>query len=102
MFVDSGAWIAYFSVRDARHAEADGRLRAAVGTRRILVTTNLILAEVHRWFLFQAGIAPAAAALGRIDATPLVKVVYAMRSITGRHGPGWRSSPTSASPTRTR
>lgn len=77
VFVDSGAWIAYFSVRDAHHAEADGRLRAAVGTRRILVTTNLILAEVHRWFLFQAGIAPAAAALGRIDATPLVKVVYA-------------------------
>jgi uncharacterized protein len=77
VFVDSGAWIAYFSVRDARHAEAEGGLRAAVATRRVLVTTNLILAEVHRWFLFQAGIAPAAAALDRIDATPLVKVVHA-------------------------
>lgn len=77
MFVDSGAWIAYFSVRDARHAEADSRLRAAVGTRGVLVTTNLILAEVHRWLLFRTGIAPAAAALDRIDATPLVKVVCA-------------------------
>src|SRR5262249_61952948 len=71
VFVDSGAWIAYFSVRDARHAEADSRLRAAVGMRRVLLTTNLILAEVHRWVLFQAGIVPAAAAHDRIDAAPL-------------------------------
>src|SRR5262249_8986601 len=77
VFVDSSAWIAYFSARDARHAEADMLLRAAVRTSRLLVTTNLVLAEVHRWLLFRAGIAPAAAALDRIDATPLARVIYA-------------------------
>ncbi len=77
VFVDSGAWIAYFSLRDVHHDEADALLRAAVETRRKLVTTNLVLAEVHRWLLFQAGIAPAATALDRIDATPLVRIVYA-------------------------
>jgi predicted nucleic acid-binding protein len=81
LFVDSGAWIAYFSLRDGRHREADARLRAAVAARRRLVTTNLVLAEVHRWLLFRAGIGPAAATLDRIDATridatPLVQVVY--------------------------
>lgn len=79
VFVDSGAWIAYYSARDARHGEADASLRAAVMGRRVLVTTNLILAEVHRWFLFRAGIAPAGATLDRIDATPLVRIVYANR-----------------------
>ena len=76
LFVDSGAWIAYFSLRDGHHREADALLRAAVASRRRLITTNLVLAEVHRWLLFQAGIAPAAATLDRIDATPLVQIVY--------------------------
>lgn len=76
LFADGGAWIAYFSIRDARHAEADELLRAAVAARRRLITTNLVLAEVHRWLLFQAGIAPAAAMLDRIDATPLVRIVH--------------------------
>jgi predicted nucleic acid-binding protein len=79
VFVDSGAWIAYFSVRDAHHVEAAALVRSAAAARRILVTTNLIVAEVHRWFLFQAGIAPAGAALARIDATPLVRTVYTNR-----------------------
>jgi len=47
LFVDSGAWIAYFSLRDGRHREADALLRAAVAVHRRLVTTNLVLAEVH-------------------------------------------------------
>jgi predicted nucleic acid-binding protein len=76
LFVDSGAWIAYFSLRDGRHREADALLRAAVAARRRLLTTNLVLAEVHRWLLFRAGIGPAAATLDRIDATPLVQIVY--------------------------
>ena len=76
VFVDSGAWIAYFSIRDGRHGEADALLRARVAARRRLLTTNLVLAEVHRWLLFQAGIAPEAATLDRIDATSLVRIIH--------------------------
>ncbi len=68
LFVASGAWIAYFGLRDDRHREADALLRAAVAARPRLLTTSLVLAEVHRWLLFRAGIGPAAATLDRIDA----------------------------------
>jgi predicted nucleic acid-binding protein len=41
------------------------------------VTTNLIIAEVHRLTLFRAGFAPALRALDRIDASPSVTIHFA-------------------------
>ena len=76
MFVDSGVWIAFFSLRDGRHRDADTMVRAAASRRLPLLTTNLVLAEVHRWLLFHAGVAPAAAALASIDATSLARVEW--------------------------
>ncbi|MFZ5469368.1 MAG: type II toxin-antitoxin system VapC family toxin [Myxococcota bacterium] len=77
LFVDSGVWLAFFSARDNVHSEADRLLRAAILRKIPLLTTNLVLAEVHRLLLFRAGIKPAAAALERIDASPSVLVKYA-------------------------
>jgi predicted nucleic acid-binding protein len=77
VFVDSGVWIAFFSIRDGRHGDADAMLRAAAAARQTMFTTNLVLAEVHRWLLFHAGIVPAAAALASIDATSLVRIEWA-------------------------
>ena len=88
VFVDSGVWIAFFSIRDGRHGDADAMLRAAAATRLAMVTTNLVLAEVHRWLLFHAGVAPAAAALASIDATALVRVEWATAS-HHRAARGW-------------
>jgi uncharacterized protein len=76
LFVDSGVWIAFFSRRDGRHGEANAMLRAAAAMRLPMVTTDLVLAEVHRWLLFHAGIAPAAAALAAVDATSLVRIEW--------------------------
>lgn len=46
--------------------------------RRIaLVTTNLVLAEIHRLTLFRAGLEPASRALERIDSSPSVTVHFA-------------------------
>jgi predicted nucleic acid-binding protein len=42
-----------------------------------LVTTNLILAEVHRLALVRMGIRPAATMLDRIEASRLVSLVHA-------------------------
>jgi predicted nucleic acid-binding protein len=42
-----------------------------------LVTTNLVLAEVHRLLLFRAGIRAAATALARIEASAAVRIVFA-------------------------
>lgn len=76
VLVDSGVWIALASARDQHHAAADAALRAAIAARTPLLTTGLILAEVHRFLLFHAGIRPAALMLERIDASPSVTVMY--------------------------
>jgi predicted nucleic acid-binding protein len=41
-----------------------------------IVTTNLVLAEVHRLLLFRAGIRPAVAALDRIEGSPLMRIEF--------------------------
>lgn len=42
-----------------------------------LVTTNLILAEIHRLILFRAGMEPAVRALDRIDASTSTNIHFA-------------------------
>jgi predicted nucleic acid-binding protein len=81
IFVDSGGWFAFFSRRDRHHEEADAFFRGAAAQRTRLVTTVVVLAEVHRLLLFRAGIRAAAAALTRIEANPLV----ALEFVNGDH-----------------
>jgi uncharacterized protein len=76
LFVDSSGWIALFSTRDQNHRNADRVFRVAIGSKRRLFTTNLVLAETHRFFLHRAGIRAASAALARIEAGPLVQIEY--------------------------
>ena len=77
LFVDSGAWLAFFSARDNHHAEADRLIREALAREIPLLTSNLVLAEVLRLLLFRAGIRPAAVALERIDSSRGVSVLFA-------------------------
>lgn len=76
LFVDSGAWIALRSRRDQHHAEADHLFREALATGIPLLTTNLVIAEIHRLTLFRAGLQAALRALERIDASPSVTVHF--------------------------
>lgn len=77
VFVDSSAWFAVASASDGRHAEADRLLREVIARGIGLVTTNLVLAEVHRLALVRMGIRPATAMLERIEASRLVSLVHA-------------------------
>jgi predicted nucleic acid-binding protein len=52
-------------------------LRGAAESGIRLLTTNLVLAEIHRLLLCRAGSEAAAAALDRIDASALVKIEFA-------------------------
>lgn len=88
LFVDSGAWLAYFSSRDGRHRDADRLIREALRRKIPLLTTDLVLAEVHRLLLFRAGIKPAAAALEVIDQSPSVSVQF-LSSALHREARGW-------------
>lgn len=76
VFVDSSAWIALFSARDQHHDEIDRAFHDAAGHRVRLVTTSLVISEVHRFQLFRAGITAAARALDAIDGSRLVRVVF--------------------------
>jgi predicted nucleic acid-binding protein len=76
VLVDSGLWIALVRAADGHHAEADRWLRHATRERVQLLTTNLVVAEVHRFLLFHMGIQPAAIFLERIEASPLLTMEY--------------------------
>jgi uncharacterized protein len=65
------------SARDQHHAEADGLFRRAASEGVPLLTTNLVLAEVHRLVLHRVGIRAATAILDRIEASKLVRIEFA-------------------------
>lgn len=77
VFVDSGAWIALLSARDQHHSEADALFRRAIAARNRIVTSNLVLAEVHRLLLHRVGIAAARAFLARTAASPSLEISHA-------------------------
>lgn len=77
VYVDTSAWIAFFSARDQNHAEAERLFREAVVRNVPLTTTNLVLAEVHRLILHRVGVIAAALALDRIESSARVSIVFA-------------------------
>ena len=77
VYVDTSAWIAFFSARDQNHAEATLLFREAVERDVRLITTNLVLAEIHRLILHRVGTAAALQVLTRIESNPRVSVVFA-------------------------
>lgn len=79
VLVDSGAWIGLIRARDTRHEEAEEHFQRAVRERVPLLTTNLILAEVQRFVLFQAGARAAAFVLQRIEASARLSIEFAGR-----------------------
>ena len=76
VFVDSSAWLAYFSARDDNHATAAALFQRGIGRRVSLVTTTLVVAEVHRLVLHRVGIKAAAAVLETIDGSTHVRLVF--------------------------
>jgi predicted nucleic acid-binding protein len=80
VFVDSSGWIAHLSRRDRHHAEAGDLFRRAVAERARLLTTDLVLAEIHRLILFRAGRAAALAALEKISNLGSVEIEWIERS----------------------
>jgi predicted nucleic acid-binding protein len=87
-FVDSSAWIAFFRARDGHHREAEAMFRQAIDEKIALLTTNLVLAEVHRFVLHRTGIRPAALALDRITTSRHVTVRFA-EAKHDREARGW-------------
>ncbi|MBP1597170.1 MAG: hypothetical protein H6Q05_2547 [Acidobacteria bacterium] len=81
IFVDTSAWIAFFSARDQNHSAAERLFREATARNASLVTTNLVLAEIHRLILHRAGVEAAGHALNTIESSARVSIVFS----TGAH-----------------
>jgi predicted nucleic acid-binding protein len=73
-FVDSSAWIAFFSASDGEHSNAHAAFARATKERRLLLTSSLVVAEVHRLILYRADIRTARAVLGRMTSSRDVKI----------------------------
>ena len=80
IYIDSGGWIAFLSRRDRHHREASQLFRRVVKQKTGLLTSNLVLAEVHRQILFRAGVAPALGALERMTKVARVSVEFVTRA----------------------
>lgn len=80
VFVDSSGWIAQLGRRDRNHAEAKALFARAAAERVPLLTTDLVLAEIHRLLLFRAGRVAALAAVERIAALPPLEIEWVGRT----------------------
>ena len=76
LFVDSSAWLAFFSRRDGKHGAAVALFQRAIQRQAALITSSLVLAEVHRLVLHRVGVRAAAAVLGSIDGSAHLRLVF--------------------------
>ena len=84
VFVDSSAWIALFSSSDGQHSNAHAAFARATRERRQLVTSSLVVAEVHRLVLYRTDARTARAVLGRLTSSRDVRVEHPAAVL---HGP---------------
>ena len=75
VFVDSSAWIAFFSASDGNHPAAHAAFARTLHRDR-LFTSSLVVAEVHRLTLFRGNIRLARAVLARMTASDEVRVEH--------------------------
>lgn len=76
LFVDSSAWLAFFSARDANHRAAVILFQEAIQRHAPMVTSSLVVAEVHRLVLHRVGIRAGAAVLDAIDGSAHLRLVF--------------------------
>jgi len=75
-FVDTSAWFMVASADSIRHADAARTIRRLIKARERLVTTSLVIAELHRLALIKVHRQSARAAVTRVTSTPRVEVVH--------------------------
>jgi predicted nucleic acid-binding protein len=75
LVLNAADWFAAIVPRDPRHAECRARLDDALVSGRQIVTSLLVVSEVHTLLIAQASDATARAFLGVLD-DPQVEVVY--------------------------
>lgn len=89
-FLDVSGWFAALSARDQHHTRAAatyGELLATRGTR--LITTNLVVAEVHALLVRGGGAGAGLRFLERLQGDPAHEVVWATRDLERTAADRW-------------
>jgi hypothetical protein len=89
LFLDTSGWLAALSPRDQRHGAAAPFYRESVTQRRVLLTTSLVVAEMHALLTRERGAAAAVRYLDELSEDPLHQVVWATRELERRALDRW-------------
>jgi len=76
VLVDSSAWLAVADRRERMHAAAQATFAEQLESRTLLVTTDLILAEVHILLRRRLGHEAAVRFLDSANASPHIEIVF--------------------------
>lgn len=77
IFLDTSGWLAVLSERDARHEAATDAYHAVLNDGRGLVTTNLVVAEMHILLVGRRGVSAGLRFLDAVSADPTHEVIFA-------------------------
>lgn len=90
MFLDTSAWFAALSDRDQNHARAARYYRDVLTSRKVaLVTTNLVVAELHAMVSRRQGPAPGLRLLEGLQADALHEIVWVTQDLQWRAVDRW-------------
>lgn len=89
VFVDTSGWFAAASMRENRHAEVAAAYDDLVRSRARLVTTSLVLAEMHTLVVRERGAQAGCALIDAIYADPLYLVVGVTRDLESAAADRW-------------
>jgi predicted nucleic acid-binding protein len=81
VFVDSSAWIALADKDDLHHREAAAVYPSILKNFRILVTSNLVIAETYVVLLNEMGHKEATEFLERIKSSPRIMKIYSIENV---------------------
>jgi predicted nucleic acid-binding protein len=88
-FLDTSAWLAALNPRDPRHAAASRAYEDSVSRRVPLLTTNLVVAEMHSLLTRARGATQALRFLDQLYDDPSHEVVWATRDLERRAVDRW-------------
>jgi predicted nucleic acid-binding protein len=89
VFLDTSGWLAAVNTRDSRHKDVVGVFGDIIARRTLLVTSNLVVAEMHVLVVRSRGATAGCDLLDAIYSDPLYEVVTVDRDLESEAADRW-------------